>query len=146
MDRSRWMKPPHGAIKINVEGALSVAESSAVIGVVARDHYGLVVAGHARSLQVMQKSGLVEIKAFSEELKLAPHKSLTNVILEGDAAFVVNKLARPREDLSLVSLYLREAHGILVAIIHIRIQFTRQDVNVAAHILAQWALHCTILF
>ncbi|KAK8580547.1 hypothetical protein V6N12_070813 [Hibiscus sabdariffa] len=44
---SRWSKPSHGVIKLNVDGALCGESRKAAVGTVARDHYGLIIAGRA---------------------------------------------------------------------------------------------------
>ncbi|XP_039021249.1 uncharacterized protein LOC120153343 [Hibiscus syriacus] len=61
----KWNKPPVGAIKINVDGAFRAHSGEATIGIVARNHHGMVVGGLARKLHSPQNSESAEALAFS---------------------------------------------------------------------------------
>lgn len=57
----QWKRPPPFYIKINYDGALSSSSNCSSIGIVIRDHEGLVIASLAQNLNQAYK--LVEIEA-----------------------------------------------------------------------------------
>ncbi|KAE8688972.1 hypothetical protein F3Y22_tig00110945pilonHSYRG00013 [Hibiscus syriacus] len=67
----RWMKPPAGVIKINVDGAFVMATGHGTLRVVVCDHTRQLVACHARPVSAMQYASFVEAAAFTEGIKLA---------------------------------------------------------------------------
>lgn len=79
-----WCAPDLGCIKINCDGAWCKETKEAGLGVIARNHHGMVVAG--TSISSHSNSALiVEASAALEGLKLAKAKGFQDVIMEIDS-------------------------------------------------------------
>ncbi|KAL4369328.1 hypothetical protein GQ457_05G021480 [Hibiscus cannabinus] len=134
--RARWQKPDQGKVKINVDGAWSPERRLAAIGVVVRDHNGLVLDARARRVEGVHTPETIEACAFGEEVKVAIEQGWQNVILEEDSSLIAAQLCAPSLDRSLVAAHLRETWNLLRTRPNIIVQHTRRDGNRAAHSLA----------
>ncbi|KAK8680931.1 hypothetical protein V6N13_109868 [Hibiscus sabdariffa] len=56
----KWMKPEQGQVKINVDGAWLAANRTVAIGVIARDHHGLMIDGCAKMVEGAHTAETVE--------------------------------------------------------------------------------------
>ncbi|KAE8686303.1 hypothetical protein F3Y22_tig00111069pilonHSYRG00029 [Hibiscus syriacus] len=85
-----------------------------------------------------------EAYAFSQGVRLAVKNGWNNVIIEGDAILVVNRLANrtlnKTQDLSTIGLLLNEARSLLKANPSFKVHYVCRETNRVAHTLAQWAL------
>ncbi|KAK4252647.1 hypothetical protein QN277_014392 [Acacia crassicarpa] len=86
-----WEKPPHGWLKLNVDGASTIQSSKAGCGGVIRDCLGNWVVGFAKSIGDCNASNAEEW-AIVEGLQLAWDLGFKKIILESDASSVVNVL------------------------------------------------------
>ncbi|XP_062014653.1 uncharacterized protein LOC133731252 [Rosa rugosa] len=94
---SKWIPPPPGIVKINVDAAWSDASKACGLGVVLRDHPGAVVGGSIRS--DMCGSALVaEAKAILDGVNYALQHDITKVIVESDALEVVSEIQSKRKN------------------------------------------------
>ncbi|KAL4296489.1 hypothetical protein GQ457_12G013640 [Hibiscus cannabinus] len=104
----RWKKPEAGTIKVNVDGAWSQERNLAAIGVVARDHNGMVVDARARRVVGVHNPETVEARAFVEGIQMAMENDWQRVQFEGDAQQIVAKLNADSLDRSVAASYLEE--------------------------------------
>ncbi|KAE8681947.1 hypothetical protein F3Y22_tig00111280pilonHSYRG00084 [Hibiscus syriacus] len=80
-------------ININVDGAFCSDSQKVVVGIVARDSYGMVLGGMTRQVELPNMAESTEVYAFTQGIRLAVENGWSNVIIEGDAISVVNRLA-----------------------------------------------------
>jgi ribonuclease HI len=90
-----WQPPPSGATKINVDAAFCQDTGEAAVGVVARDHLGVIVMAASKVIDVCKEVEEAEAFAIREGLKLAGEHdlepvALEPVALESDCATAVN--------------------------------------------------------
>ncbi|KAK8704879.1 hypothetical protein V6N13_048491 [Hibiscus sabdariffa] len=136
----RWRPPPTGTIKINVDGAYLPATHTGAVGILARDDVGSVLGGFARPVPVPGPASAVEAFAIRAGLEFAATHDWSSVIIESDAACIVNKLLRPSQDLSLLGDSLVPVHDLLAATPgRVRVCFAPRSANTVAHELAAWA-------
>ena len=69
--RVRWIPPPASSLKINFDGALFEDINAAGLGVVVRDHQGLVLASWAENVRLTPTSDDVEAMAAAKAITLA---------------------------------------------------------------------------
>jgi hypothetical protein len=84
-----WQPPSSGA-KINVDAAFCQDTGETAVGVVARDHLGVIVMAASKVIDVCKVVEEAETFAIREGLKLAGEHDLEPVALESDCATAVN--------------------------------------------------------
>ncbi|KAE8727951.1 hypothetical protein F3Y22_tig00004988pilonHSYRG00004 [Hibiscus syriacus] len=114
--------------------------SLAVIGVIASDHHGLVVEGHARKMEGTFTEELVEATTFIGRIKMAIKNGWDKVDIEGDSYVVVNRLLSFKPDLSFVGFHLRQVRDLLQKRTKFKVLVVPQKANRVAHELARWAV------
>ncbi|KAK9009203.1 hypothetical protein V6N11_035748 [Hibiscus sabdariffa] len=138
-----WSPPPSGTIAISVDGAFT-PDHGAGIGVVARDSTGTVLGGLAQHSLGLSSSVSSETAAIHVGLQLADEHGWDCIVLESDCANVVNQLNSDLGwDLSPLGPALEPIRSLLAARPCFSIRFIFRDLNLVAHTLATWALHCT---
>ncbi|KAK8973020.1 hypothetical protein V6N11_047023 [Hibiscus sabdariffa] len=105
----KWMKPELGWIKVNVDGAWLERENMAAIGVVARDHNGLLLDARAKRLEGSYTPEIVEACAIVEGVRVAVENGWQRVIFEGDSSGIISKMNAGKLDRSVVATHLFEA-------------------------------------
>ncbi|KAL4352140.1 hypothetical protein GQ457_06G002640 [Hibiscus cannabinus] len=138
----RWKKPEAGSIKVNVDGAWSQERHLAAIGVVARDHNGMVVDARARRVAGVHNAETVEAYAFVEGIRMTLENDWQIVKFEGDAQHIVAKLNAASLDRSIATSYLEEIWTSLKAHRDYEVVFTNRACNAVAHSLAHWMFTC----
>ncbi|KAL4347289.1 hypothetical protein GQ457_17G007720 [Hibiscus cannabinus] len=134
----RWVKPTQGQIKINVDGAWSSATKIATIGVIARDHHGLMINGCAHRVEGSHTTDTVEAMAFAEGVRMALSNGWENAVIEGDAKGIVNRLNATELDDSVATTHLVETWTILRHNAGLSVQHVLREANRAAHELAHY--------
>ncbi|KAK8977419.1 hypothetical protein V6N11_049548 [Hibiscus sabdariffa] len=137
----RWSKPEEGVVKINVDGAWVQERRLAAIGVVVRDHHGMVIDARASKVEGSHTAETVEACAFAEGAKLAKENGYQRFQLEGDAAAIVAKLNAHTLDRSVAASYLQEAWQTLKACPGSVVQHIGRNCNRVAHTLAHWQIN-----
>ncbi|GMI83716.1 hypothetical protein HRI_002040900 [Hibiscus trionum] len=138
----RWCWPSEGVFKVNVDGAFFADSGKASIGVVARDHFGLMIDGQASILHGTFTAELTEVMALLEGLKMAALNGWSQVQFECDSIGVLNRLVSQDEDRSIAGLFLTEAKQLLHNNPGFRILHVNRKANRVAHTLAHWILDC----
>ncbi|KAL4367611.1 hypothetical protein GQ457_05G013400 [Hibiscus cannabinus] len=85
----RWRGPPVRTVKFNVDGAYIQETGAAVIGVMIRNEYGLMIDGQAKTIPGIAE--LAEAWVFLEGIKMAAANEWTKVIIEGDSLGIINR-------------------------------------------------------
>ncbi|KAL4283764.1 hypothetical protein GQ457_16G018170 [Hibiscus cannabinus] len=134
----RTLYPLH--LVINVDGAFLPSARLGAIGVLARDSSGAVLGGFARPVPALGPASAVEASALLAGLEYAIARGWASVLVESDAAVLINKLHRPSPDLSLLGGLLAPSHDLIAASRgYLRVGFAPRSANSAAHTLASWA-------
>ncbi|KAL4304334.1 hypothetical protein GQ457_10G013010 [Hibiscus cannabinus] len=127
-------------VNLNVDGAFLPSARLGAIGVIARDRSGAILGGFAKPIPVQGPASTVEVAALFAGLEFAIANDWPSVLVESDAAVLVNKLHRPAVDLSLLGDLLAPSRVLLTAnAARLRVGFTPRLANIAAHTLASWA-------
>ncbi|KAK8624291.1 hypothetical protein V6N13_065639 [Hibiscus sabdariffa] len=134
-----WKKPELGQFKINVDVSWLAASRQASIGVIARDQHGLMVDGCARILAGSHSAETTEACAFAAGIQMVVANGWENMIIEGDAIAMVNRLCNERPDFSVVGSYLAETRALLAAHPTLRVRHVARLANTVAH---EMAHHC----
>ena len=88
----RWIPPPRGVAKINVDAAVSKNSKMASVAAVARDETGLFLGASAVVSQGITDPETMEVLAFWEGLALAHDLVLHRVRLASDCANAVRSI------------------------------------------------------
>ncbi|KAK8977417.1 hypothetical protein V6N11_049546 [Hibiscus sabdariffa] len=134
-----WSKPEQGHIKINEDGAWKASTRTAAIGVIARDHHGLMIDGCARLLTGAHTAETAEACAFEAGLLMARDNGWDRVTIEGDALSIINRLWATELDNSVAASFLADSHDALHTHPGFVVQHVAREANQAAHGLAR---HC----
>ncbi|KAL9684438.1 hypothetical protein QQ045_021876 [Rhodiola kirilowii] len=87
-----WSRPPQQVIKINIDGSWCNETRIGGVGLLARDHNGVVAA--VRGFHVTWCHNVIDVEgtALKEAFRLAQEMKLTNVIFESDCYHLVTSL------------------------------------------------------
>ncbi|KAL4368393.1 hypothetical protein GQ457_05G012340 [Hibiscus cannabinus] len=142
----KWIKPGPGQVKINVDGAWLVERRVAAIGVIARDHQGMMIDGCAMQVAGAHSAETVEACTFSTGVRMAIAKGWENVVVEGDAMSIINRLKDPGQDLSVVAYFLVDTKAALQTHPGFIVQHIARDANRATHSLAHFRFSTIFYF
>ncbi|XP_039068127.1 uncharacterized protein LOC120214249 [Hibiscus syriacus] len=107
--RHTWERPITNTIKNNVDGTCKQMEKVSAIGIVVRDHNGLVLGGMCKPIEQTFTAESAEADAFTQGIKFAVENGWTNATIKGDAITIVSRLVNHKEDVSTIGLILNEA-------------------------------------
>ncbi|KAK8559320.1 hypothetical protein V6N12_042599 [Hibiscus sabdariffa] len=133
-------KPGPRVIKINVNGAYNETTGRGAIGIIARDWNGDIQASGAKMIQSPCSPNLAEAEAFLAGVVLATAKGWKQVVLEGDAIEIVNRLANSILDFSALGTQLKPVREATKNFIFSSFLYVNRIGNKIAHELAHWAL------
>ena len=88
-----WKPPPWSRHKVNFNGAGSMEDDSAGVGVVIRDEKDFMVAAMAEKIPLPYLVTAVEVLAAIKALRLDGDIGLESFILEGDSKITIDALA-----------------------------------------------------
>ncbi|XP_039011790.1 uncharacterized protein LOC120140858 [Hibiscus syriacus] len=138
IQHNRWLPPPPDVIKINFDGAFDSNRHLASIGVVARDHNGLVQRGLAQVSGSCVDPAFDEFFALLASLRLANEKGWLDVQFESESQILVNKITRDSDDISILGIFIQEARVAFQANPRFHISYINRECNHLAHALASW--------
>jgi len=132
-----WQPPPTDWVKLNVDGALTVAHSIAGCGGVIRDHSGSWIVGFKR---VLGSCTVIEAEQWAvyKGLKLAWDLGFKKIILESDAKNVVNMLMC--SNFNRCSLLVSQIQKMMTLDWELKIQHISREQNHLADALAKEGL------
>ncbi|XP_042942901.1 uncharacterized protein LOC122277084 [Carya illinoinensis] len=137
----KWKKPPAGKLKLNWDAAINASVGVIGMGGLVRDCQGRVL-GSVRANRKLKLSPLdAEAYALLVASQFCKDSGLSELVLEGDSMQVVLKMKNSVRDWSQASLILEEAKSILNSFTSWKIEHTKRDANMAAHLLAKDALN-----
>lgn len=94
----RWMPPPTGNLKLNVDGAFDERTGAAGIGMIIRDHLSQPLLMAWRKLLYCSGAEEAEAMACLEAIRLAERWQEQTLILESDCLAVVEKINAQEPD------------------------------------------------
>ncbi|XP_062028933.1 uncharacterized protein LOC133744926 [Rosa rugosa] len=136
---AKWVFPPRGRLKINVDGAYKSNAGSGGIGVVVRDDMGIFRGAWSRKIPYMCSAFHGEAEACRAGLLMAIHQGWKQVELETDCAILVTALNQQMEDNSEVSRILDDCKNYLHDFDWIRVRHVYREANSVANRLAHFA-------
>ncbi|XP_024160041.1 uncharacterized protein LOC112167268 [Rosa chinensis] len=98
--RTKWLLPPSGRLKLNTNGVYHGSTGQGGIGAVTRDEFGVCLAAIARPFSHVSSAFQMELEAMRACLLLIIHQGMDGVDIETDYATVVTALKGNMEDLS----------------------------------------------
>jgi hypothetical protein len=132
---SRWVHPPSGLVKINVDAAVSREADHGAVGAVCRDSSGLFIGASARTIKGISDPATLESIACAEAISLAEDLGITKMMVSSDCLEVINMM----KEKSLCS-YRAILHELEIkSNMFEEISFIHEgrDTNVDAHLLAR---------
>ena len=88
----KWVPPPQGWFKVNVDGAIFKETNKAGIGVVVCDSQGWVLAALSEKVDGVQDAEDIEALAIRRAIRFAIQTSFNCVIIESDSLSVVKAI------------------------------------------------------
>lgn len=86
-----WIAPPQGFCKLNFDGVVNVANQTAGVGGIIRDHHGEMVAAYTGAIAVTHPRH-DELQSLMHGIIVCNSKSPKNIIMEGDCLGLVENL------------------------------------------------------
>jgi ribonuclease HI len=136
----RWIPPPTGMSKINVDAALSKNSSMASVAAVARDEGGVFLGASTLVVEGVCDPETMEAAACREGLALAQDLYLRRVRLASDCANVVRAI-REGEVHGVYGQIVREIKEAGAALTALEVKHENRQSNVDAHNLARSSIH-----
>ncbi|KAL0011643.1 hypothetical protein SO802_006751 [Lithocarpus litseifolius] len=138
-ERLRWRPPPSELFKINFDGAVFPHVKKSGIGVVIRNHQGLVIASCSKLVNQELCSEDIEAKAACWALSFALDVGVKRAVLEGDSLVVIKGLREEERMLTPMGLLIEEAKQLSLHFEKLLYSHAKRDCNVLAHSLAKYA-------
>lgn len=137
--KSCWEPPQQGWLKVNVDGAYCEASGEGGIGVIIRDHLGVV---QLSSWQFVARAGNaeeMEALACRQGLGLAAEWGQQNTVLETDSSSMANMLLKRDGSRSRLKFIVEETLEAGDSLPQWKVVHKRRESNSVAHELAQLA-------
>ncbi|KAK9991451.1 hypothetical protein SO802_026436 [Lithocarpus litseifolius] len=107
--RLAWKLPKPSMFKINFDGAVSKNENKSSIGVVIRDHQGLVIASLAQQLPYVFQPLEIEAIVAARALEFGVETGIAKAVLEGDSELIIKVLKAGGHTIASVELLIQVA-------------------------------------
>ncbi|XP_057453159.1 uncharacterized protein LOC130745025 [Lotus japonicus] len=134
-----WVHPPQGIIKINVDASIKDPNPSCCLGVVARDHTGILIMGAAmRSFASSPASA--EALALREGVILAANLGWNRILVESDCLALV-ETCKGNMQLAEVRAIMDDVYELRKHFNYCEFRWTNRACNTPAHLVAQLAYH-----
>ena len=92
--QKRWLPPPNGKVKFNVDGAVARSWRGGAAAAICRDQDGLYLGSSAVVFQGITDLAMLETYACREALALAEDLATTNICVASDCQEVINDINR----------------------------------------------------
>ena len=90
--KKRWLLPPAGTTKINVDGAVAKTENRGAVSAVCRDDTGTFVGASAITVEGITDPEVLEAVACAEALSLASDLQLARVYVSSDCLNIIKEI------------------------------------------------------
>ncbi|XP_030502362.2 uncharacterized protein LOC115717515 [Cannabis sativa] len=133
----RWSKPDANKLKINVDGAVFVAENAYGSGIVVRDDGGRLIEAVASYVTGGTQPKLAEIMRIKEALSWVKRKGIQDVVIESDSLLSIQALESSIRMPSVFGLMVVECQTVLFSLVNVKICFVKRSANKVAHCIAR---------
>ncbi|KAK8618037.1 hypothetical protein V6N13_115912 [Hibiscus sabdariffa] len=134
---SRWMPPRSGTIKANFDASIDATRHSSVARIVIRNSEGLIMGACTFPFLHVSNVEMVEARACEKAVSLCKDLGFRNVVIEGDALTVINKINKIERDNSEIWALVANIHLLKRNFESITFNYVNRLGNNAAHILAK---------
>ncbi|XP_062100181.1 uncharacterized protein LOC133806062 [Humulus lupulus] len=135
--RLSWVKPPLGALKINVDAAIFSAAATYSFACIVRDHEGAFVEAFSVCRAGVVSPGLGEALGVREALSWIKKRSWQQVEIETDSLLVVQALRISTSMASYFGVVIDECKALWKELVSVSIYFVKRSANEVAHALAK---------
>lgn len=135
----RWIPPPQGMIKINVDAALSKNSSTIAVAAVARDEAGIFQGASALVVAGVSSPEIAEAMAGREGLALAQDLGMQKITVASDCTSVVCNIQRP--GMGLYGHIVREIKVEMASFTKVNFVHEGRNSNGDAHTLARSSIY-----
>ncbi|XP_062088725.1 uncharacterized protein LOC133795286 [Humulus lupulus] len=142
-----WTKPGENTIKINVDATLFDSENKYGYGLVARNHFGNLVAARAGSYGGLYASEVIEAMGIKEALSWVQTNNWRSVEIETDNLVSVQAIRGNHSMRSTLGLLIKDCQILLSTLPNVKLFWIRRSANRVAHHVARYSrfyLGCSI--
>ena len=140
-EKLKWVPPPQGWFKANVDGAIFKETNKAGIGVVVRDSQGWVLATLLEKVEGVQDAEVIEALAIRRAIRFAIETRFNCVIIESDSLLVVKTVQDTDEITCHIGSIIDDVKHLSKAMKSCEFHHTKREANQVAHTLARNAIH-----
>ncbi|XP_050280341.1 uncharacterized protein LOC126721341 [Quercus robur] len=137
----KWVPPPKGWFKANVDGTIFKETNKAGIGVVVRDSQGWVLAALTEKVDGVQDAEVIEALAIRRAIRFAIETSFNCVIIESDSLSMVKAIQDTAESTCHIGNIIDDVKLLSKALKSCEFHHTKREANHVAHTLARNAIH-----
>ncbi|XP_017187335.2 uncharacterized protein [Malus domestica] len=137
---SRWIVPPRGQLKRNIDGFGKAESLAAGFSAIIRDGNGLFIAAGIGSFEDIASPLISKAMAMRAGLLWAIDRGYQSLIIETYSLQIVEALRDPILNLSPIEQVLKDCKVLLNTITEANITHIRRNANAAAHHLAKVGL------
>jgi ribonuclease HI len=134
-----WRPPQEDFYKVNWDAALNSANRRMGVGIIVRDHLGMVIAARSQTLEFLPEPVVAEAIAALHAAEFSRDLGLPTIVLEGDSLQVVKEVQDMRPTWSRYGHIAADIHTVLQGVRSWQICHTKRATNFAAHGLAKEA-------
>ncbi|XP_075662965.1 uncharacterized protein LOC142632452 [Castanea sativa] len=138
--RKHWKPPPAELFKINFDSAVFPHEKKIGIGVVIRDHRGLVITSCSKLVHQELCSDDIEATTAGWALAFALEIGVKRVVLEGDSLNVIKGLTKEKKLLVPMGLLIEDAKKLSYCFDELLYSHTERECNTLAHSMTKYAV------
>nr|POE76554.1 putative ribonuclease h protein [Quercus suber] len=137
----KWVPPPQGWFKANVDGAIFKVTNSAGIGVAVRDCQGWVLAALSEKVEGVQEAEVIETLAIRRPIRFAIETSFNCVIIESDSLGVVKAIQDSADSTCHIGHIIEDVKQLAKVMKNCDFHHTKREAKQVAHTLARNAIH-----
>ena len=140
----KWVPPPQGWFKANVDGAIFKETNEVGIGVVVHDNQGWVLAALTEKVDGAQDAEVIEALAIRRAIRFAIETRFNCVIIESDSLLVVKPIQDTAKPTCHIGNIIDDMKLLSKAMKSCEFHHTKREANQVAHTLAHNAIHVDI--
>lgn len=135
---SKWIAPPMGCVKGNVDGAICSARSKCAAAAIFRDDNGVFQGASALVMEGIIEPACVEAMACREALCLAQDLQVASAVIACDSSGVVRSISDGSQAEN--SMLIKEIRRMMDAAGEVQFRYERRECNIDAHNIARSSL------
>ncbi|KAK8517307.1 hypothetical protein V6N13_092587 [Hibiscus sabdariffa] len=124
-------------LKVNFTPVFDKVKLSSVSGIIIRNHEGMLMTVGTFLSSFISDPCVAEAKACEQAVDLAYELNFRRVVFEGDSPTVMRKLCSPANDMSLISMIIKNMKTKIESFDKVTFQHIPRNCNKVAHHIAQ---------